>query len=509
MGTLIRKNILFLILTVLYFVVRIVNLTKIPIFNDEAIYLDWGWRETHVPGFLFYSLYDAKQPFLMWVFGIFESIIYDPLFAGRLVSVLLGFLNLAGIYLISVRLFTKRVAFFSSILYIIIPIFSFYDRQALMESAVASIGIWTFYFFLKLYLNLKIGYAIIIGIILGLGFFIKSSTLIFIFTFLIINLFLILRKNHKKNRINFVLITTLFIGITDFLLIIRPDFWGSIRTNNRYVFTLAELFDFPFSIWSNNFFGNINIVFFFVTPVVASLGLIGLVILIKKGDRFGLLAAWFMLPILIQLLTSKWVSQRYIVSFLPLICIFASFAFFVLFKRFGHTVFIFIFISILIPTLLTFYQIISPVLYFSYMHKLTNYAETNYIYGQTSGYPSLVAFDYLNGISKNQKINIGVAQNSGNPESAMITYFKNNRNVMVGYFDEKQFYVEDLKKIDCIKSDRPLYFVSRNSELVGLDKYLYKVKEVKNPYDDKTSVGIYRLKEKCSGNTITIKMINT
>ena len=57
------KNKFLTLLTIFYFVFRLVNLTKLPIFNDEAIYLDWGWRETHRAGFLYYSLYDAKQPF--------------------------------------------------------------------------------------------------------------------------------------------------------------------------------------------------------------------------------------------------------------------------------------------------------------------------------------------------------------------------------------------------------------------------------------------------------------
>src|ERR1035437_2049252 len=92
------KNKYLTLLIIFYFVFRLINLTKLPIFNDEAIYLDWGWRETHRDGFLYYSLYDAKQPFLMWIFGIAESIISDPLFAGRLVSVVSGFLTLIGIY---------------------------------------------------------------------------------------------------------------------------------------------------------------------------------------------------------------------------------------------------------------------------------------------------------------------------------------------------------------------------------------------------------------------------
>ena len=99
-------------LCIFYFVIRVINLTKLPIFNDESIYLDWGFRETHNPGFLYYSLYDAKQPLLMWIFGLFETIFSDPLFAGKLVSVLTGFITLLGLYKLSIEIFSKKLGFY-------------------------------------------------------------------------------------------------------------------------------------------------------------------------------------------------------------------------------------------------------------------------------------------------------------------------------------------------------------------------------------------------------------
>lgn len=84
-------------LGVLYFLARLINLVKLPIFNDEAIYLNWGWKSLHGAG-LFHSLYDGRLPFLIWVFGILESLIESSLFLGRFISVIAGFLILLGIY---------------------------------------------------------------------------------------------------------------------------------------------------------------------------------------------------------------------------------------------------------------------------------------------------------------------------------------------------------------------------------------------------------------------------
>ena len=135
-----------LIITLVYFFFRLINLTKLPIFNDEAIYLDWAWRETNEPGMLFYSLYDGKQPLLMWLFGISMHIFSDPFFAGRFISVIFGFLTLLGIYKLGKKYFTQNIATASALLYIFIPLFSFYDRQALMEAAVGAVGVWTIWF---------------------------------------------------------------------------------------------------------------------------------------------------------------------------------------------------------------------------------------------------------------------------------------------------------------------------------------------------------------------------
>jgi 4-amino-4-deoxy-L-arabinose transferase-like glycosyltransferase len=101
-----RHPLLFLLL--FYFITHLINLTAIPIFNDESIYLDWGWRETHTPGYLYYSLYDGKQPLLMWLFGIAAHILPDPLFAGRFISVICGALTLIGVYTLTLLLLSRK-----------------------------------------------------------------------------------------------------------------------------------------------------------------------------------------------------------------------------------------------------------------------------------------------------------------------------------------------------------------------------------------------------------------
>ncbi|MCX6792160.1 MAG: hypothetical protein NT149_03940 [Candidatus Gottesmanbacteria bacterium] len=78
-------------LAVLFFVTRLTNLTKLPIFTDEAIYIRWSQIGSRDPNWRFISLVDGKQPLFTWIMMVFLRFIRDPLVAGRLVSVLAGF----------------------------------------------------------------------------------------------------------------------------------------------------------------------------------------------------------------------------------------------------------------------------------------------------------------------------------------------------------------------------------------------------------------------------------
>ncbi|PIZ99234.1 MAG: hypothetical protein COX78_02075, partial [Candidatus Levybacteria bacterium CG_4_10_14_0_2_um_filter_35_8] len=107
-----RKNrndiFLFLIITVLYFCIRLVALTIMPIFTDEAIYLRWAQIALHDSSWRFISLTDGKQPLFVWFAMIFMKFIQDPLFAGRLVSVFTGFFTLIGLWFLSLELFKSK-----------------------------------------------------------------------------------------------------------------------------------------------------------------------------------------------------------------------------------------------------------------------------------------------------------------------------------------------------------------------------------------------------------------
>ena len=124
-----RRNILFWTLVFgAYFISRFTNLTSIPIFTDEAIYLRWSQIMSGDLHYLYLPLTDGKPPLFMWLVALGMKIapMVDPLFVGRATAVLLGALGLVGIYFTSNQLFkSKFVSKIAVLFYLIFPIHFF------------------------------------------------------------------------------------------------------------------------------------------------------------------------------------------------------------------------------------------------------------------------------------------------------------------------------------------------------------------------------------------------
>ena len=67
------------VLGALYFFTRLTNLTLLPIFTDEAIYIRWSQIGALDANWRFISLVDGKQPMFTWImmvlFRLFDG---DP-----------------------------------------------------------------------------------------------------------------------------------------------------------------------------------------------------------------------------------------------------------------------------------------------------------------------------------------------------------------------------------------------------------------------------------------------
>ena len=455
-------------ISALYLLTRLINLTKLPIFNDEAIYLDWGWRSLHTSAGLFYSLYDAKSPFLIWIFGLFESIIHSPLLAGRLVSVLAGLLTLIGIYKVAKSLEGKRVALLSSAFYVIIPLFTFFDRQALMESAITAAGVWSFYFLLQILETKKTRYSIFLGLVIGIGIFVKLQALVFLVSIIPI---LIYKRLFKP-----AVITIISSLVVLSPLLLQNAFWASFNSNNRFMLSVPEILAFPFALWIKNFSTTAGVSFFHLTPFIFILAIYGIYLFIK--GKKGVLSTYFLVNIVLIIFLGRTLGTRYVISFLALTPIFTSLAILHFKKFFPILVGSIVAVPLVIMTALL---IFSPLRYFNILDKITVFSQkSEYVTDWTSGYGIPETVNYLNNLSKDKQIIVGVRIDAGNPESAMFAYLNNSNKVKVVYLDPRTLDPE-LLKLPCLPSNIPVYFVARDGILNGVDKFFQEVIRFEKP----------------------------
>ena len=481
------------LLIALYFSLRLIFLTRLPVFNDEAIYLDWAWRQLHLPGQLFFSLHDGKPPLLLWIFGIFAEIIPDPLLAGRLVSVLAGGLTLGGIYLVAKKFFEPKIAVWASLLYIVIPIFSFFDRQALMEAGLATIDLWLLYFLLSLIQKPEKRTAIFLGVILALGIFIKTSAFLFTVSFILILVWQLKSPAFQKRQqigknLSLILATTLIV-LTPLWL--QKAFWWGLSGNSRYTLTFSELGQVPLTTWFKNGRDLLELLFWQLTPLVFGLGLLGLVGVFKsKNQGQKLIGFWLTSQLLFLVILARQLSPRYLVSFLAPWLVLASFG---LERTFNFRWrWLVLALTLVLPIYLTGLQIFSPLNYFAILSRFTQFSQKQaYVTGWPSGYGINEVRQFLEEKARLNPLIVGVRLDSGNPENAILAYYHRNQQIQSIYFDSRLW--PNLSQVDCLKMKQPFYFVSRDRQLGGMERFLQEEARFYKSGGE-SSIGIYSLK---------------
>src|SRR3990167_9009790 len=188
-----RKDVVIIVILILLFLfTRLIRLDDMPIFSDEGIYIRWAkvaWKDA---SWRFISLTDGRQPLQTWgtiaFLKLFEN---NALFAGRLFAVASGFFALSGIFALSAYLFNKKTAYIASLLYIITPYFLFYDRMALVDSAINGFVIWLFFFSILLARTLRLDVALLLGFLSGFALLGKSSVRLYMALMSLASLFVL------------------------------------------------------------------------------------------------------------------------------------------------------------------------------------------------------------------------------------------------------------------------------------------------------------------------------
>lgn len=240
---------------------RLTHLTALPIFTDEAIYIRWSQIGAQDANWRFISLTDGKQPMFTWVMMVLLRFIHqDPLFTGRLTSVLAGLGTMVGIWILSYELFrNKKVSWLVSLIYIISPFTLWYDRMAIYDSMVAMFSVWSLYFAVLTARRLRLDVALILGMALGLGMLNKSSGFLSLYMLPVTLLLFDWKKEGRMARlirwVILVVIAAMLSQVFYSVLRLSPFFYIVGQKDNVFIFSPQEWLSQPFRYFAGNLRG--------------------------------------------------------------------------------------------------------------------------------------------------------------------------------------------------------------------------------------------------------------
>lgn len=316
--------------------IRVYHLTLLPVFADEAIYVRWSQIMSAEPTLRFLPLSDGKQPLFMWILMFYVRRLSDPLFSGRILSVVSGIGTMIGVLAVSYLLFkNKLVSLVSIFIYSFSPFSFFFDRMALVDSLLAAFSVWAMFFGILTSKYKRLDMAMLTGFMLG-GALLTKSPAIFITLLLPTSwIFVDWQKDIKKNiyqllKLISLMLTTYIIAYGLYnILRLGPNFNLISSRNQDYLFPISHLWINP----KDPFIFHIEEIFkdWFIKmgpwPILM-LTAIGLLTTAKKYCKESVfLLFWFLFPILVESMYAKVFTVRYILYTLPPVFILAASAF--------------------------------------------------------------------------------------------------------------------------------------------------------------------------------------
>lgn len=364
-----KWTVIFLLaIVILGLFVRVVNLTILPIFADEAIYVRWAQVMATEPTLRFLPLSDGKQPLYMWILMFIIKYFNDPLFIGRLISVFAGLSTTIGIFVFSYQLFkNKNLSLFASIIYTVSTFTFFFDRMALVDSTLASLVVWTSIFAYLTFKNNRLDFALITGIILGLATLTKSPA---IFLALTIPFFVIFGNNSiksakdlKKLFVPFgLLLSIYFIAFAMYnVQRLGPNFDMLTARTKDYAYPVTHLFSNPIDPLIphlKDYLSWLIILGPFPILVFLSLGLVNGLKNYKK-ELFILLILAFV-PVYIQSAIGKVFTARYVLFTIPFLFIISSLSILTKNKLLKIVNYVFMFLFITLSLNNNYYLLTNP-----------------------------------------------------------------------------------------------------------------------------------------------------
>ncbi len=307
-----------LLLLGLYLAMRLPNLTKLPIFTDEAIYIRWSQIGARDANWRFISLTDGKQPMFTWIVMVLLRVVRgDPLFVGRLASVIAGGASIIGLAFLSFELFrSSRIAILAPLLYLVSPFALMYDRMALYDSLVAAFYIWNLYFAVRLVREGRADIALILGMTLGAGMLNKTSGFFSLYLLPGTLVLFDVKKKGLAGRLfrwaGLAALAAVLSQVFYSILRLSPFFSMVAEKDNVFIYTFSEWFTHPFTFLQGNLSGLFDWLRGYLTLPLFIATLAGIIVPWKNlREKLVLFIFWFA-PFVALALFGKVLYPRFI-----------------------------------------------------------------------------------------------------------------------------------------------------------------------------------------------------
>ncbi len=248
-----------LLVSVLALGLRTFNLLSLPIYVDEATYLNWGlqiWEQRTRAALFIPIIQDGKQPLFMWLSGGASYLFSDPLLAGRVVSALAGVLSAIGIYLAGYWLAGRWAGLLAGLLYAVVPFDLFYDRMALVEALLNAAGIWTFTLSVFVAGRSSTARSALLagaglGMALGAGLWTKMPAL-FMIPFPVLSAILLRRRDKLRLAVAGLAVAGAVLVVLAGLLFLAPEAENLWDKAQGFSESPQSLLTFPVARWTAN-----------------------------------------------------------------------------------------------------------------------------------------------------------------------------------------------------------------------------------------------------------------
>jgi 4-amino-4-deoxy-L-arabinose transferase-like glycosyltransferase len=305
-----------------------------PILVDESIYMRWAEIIDH-QGLWFISLLDAKQPLSYWIYAFIRKAApeSDPLLGPRLVSVCAGIASTYLLYRMVRGLSNARAGLLAAFFYAVMPFGVLYDRLAYTDALVNVCAIAITVASVEYFRRGSQGWrgAVLIGVIAGVGFSIKSTFALFLWVPLLAAIFYS-GAGYRRSAVRILEIYAVALVLPVIWLLNIPDA-PNFEVNNLLFhhtnfFPPADfLTEHPFATLVSNGRLVIQYLFSYITlPLMLAGPAAGVSLAWRRSREAAFFGLVFMAPLLIEVIALWFLHSRYMFPLVWPLAVFTSIA---------------------------------------------------------------------------------------------------------------------------------------------------------------------------------------